>query len=90
MVAAVIAEAIIDLLEGLCLSAILEPEFVAVVHDEPARFIAYDLEHRVIWACFAQAGEVVRINRTFRLKIEPVERVRLHHPFCAAANWSVT
>lgn len=78
---------IVDLLEGILYAAALEAQFEAVTLDRAARYLVFDPSSNMIWSGFADAGEVFRVNRTMRLRIEYVDHTLLVPP--CAVRWSV-
>lgn len=55
--------------------------------DGPERVCAMDPQSGIIFGAFVAPGETVKINRAFRAKIEPLDRVRIKPLCCVSSTW---
>lgn len=85
-----IADAIAGLLEDIGRAAVLQHGFEAIVMPFDARYLAYCETHQVLWFHFVPAGQITYINRTTRLRIEPLAHTRLRTVQELAADWRTT
>lgn len=85
-----LAETIGHFLRQLALAAIDDHAMMTVCNDgPPARFVAMDPETGVTFAAFVPTGETVRVNRGFRLIVEPIDQVVIR-PLCVVhQQWRV-
>lgn len=81
---------LVDILRGMLTSAIEDHASVAVVNDGyAARFVARDPSTGLTWGALVERGETIRINRSFRLLVEPIDQVMIR-PLCEVdRRWSV-
>lgn len=85
-----IVECLVELLHDLALSAIAMEAMIIVVNDGPgpARVLARDDSDGIVIGAFVAQGDMVRVNRRWRVKVELVDRVTIR-PLCyASANWT--
>lgn len=77
-----LADLITDFFRDLALAALEETAMLTVVNDgPPARFVVMDPRCGMTFSTFAATGETLRINRSFRLLIEPIDHVAIR-PLC--------
>jgi len=55
--------------------------------DGPVRVLAMDPTSGIIFGALVGPGETCRINRSYRAKIEPIDRVRLQPLCCISSSW---
>lgn len=86
-----IGELVAGFLRQLAISAIDDHAMAVVMNDgPPARFIAMDPRDGIAFAMFVNTGETVRVNRAFRLIMEPLDSVKMR-PLCVVHNaWSTS
>lgn len=85
-----IAAAIASLLEDIGRAAVLQHGFEAIVMPVDARYLAWDEENQVLWHNYVPAGHTPYINRSARLRIEPLAHTRLRPIPELAADWRTT
>lgn len=85
-----LADLIADFLRELAIAAIDDHAMVEVTNDvSPARFVAMDPDSKLVMAAFVPRGESVRVNRAWRLIIEPIDAVMIR-PLCVTSErWSI-
>lgn len=83
-------ELVTELLECILAGAVDAATMLSIVYDgPPARFIVHDPKTGVTCCAFVPSGELVRVNRAWRLLVEPVASVR-PRPLCVMSKGWVT
>lgn len=84
--------AVVDFIEQLARAAINDAAMVYVVNDGPsaARMIAMDPTSGVLLARLVECGEGLYVNRSFRLKIEPIDSMIIRPLCCMSQTWVTT
>lgn len=81
---------LVDMIEGMIVVAVHQHENVLVVHDgEPARYVVNDMQRGVVLGRYAANGETFYVPRSFRMLVEPVDRVRNKTLVEMATTWTV-
>ena len=84
-----IADLIGGFLHQLVVAAVEDAAMLTVVNDgAPARYVVMDPSSGVTWAAFVPTGEMVKINRAFRLLVEPIDQVVIRPICCVSSQWS--
>lgn len=84
-----IADLIVDFLHQLGCAAVEDAAMMTVLNDgPPARYVVLDPSSGVTWAAFVPTGETVKINRAFRLIVEPIDQVVIRPLCCVSTQWS--
>lgn len=71
-----------DFIHQLVLAAVEDHAMVTLINDgPPARYVVYDPGTGMTWAAFVPTGDTVKVNRSFRLIVEPIDHVVIR-PLC--------
>lgn len=80
-----------DFLRDMLAAAVEDAAMMVIVNDgPPARFVAHDPTTGDIMGAFVPHGETVRVNRSYRLLVEDVDRVRIRPLCCVSSSWVTT
>ncbi len=88
-----IAEFLHDLIADFVMGAVHDTVFVEVRNDDgpgAVRVLALDTDSRIVLARLVERGDGVYVNRSFRLKVEPIDHVLLKPLCCVEKAWVMT